>query len=204
MREGSEIMIQYPKGLKRKQAPLNSTSKTIDYSRRGMRLETMINEANEYYLSRGRAVIHKKPTPVRIAKVDYPKRSAAKITEAYFTEASTTDYNGVYSGYYVDFEAKETKNKTSFPLKNFHQHQINHMKACAQQGGLCFAILWFSTLEKGYLLPFDILESYWNNQATGRKSIPLSIIEEDGYPCTVGLFPSIDYLSALEAWLHNE
>lgn len=50
------------------------------------------------------------------------------INEAYFRTPSTTDYNGVYQGYYIDFEAKETKNKTSFPLNNIHDHQVEHMK----------------------------------------------------------------------------
>ena len=60
--------------------------------------------------------------------VHYPKRSKAVINEAYFRTPSTTDYNGVYNGYYIDFEAKETKNKTSFPLNNIHSHQVEHMK----------------------------------------------------------------------------
>ena len=38
-----------------------------------MRFEEAINESNKYYLSRGLAVIHKKPTPIQIVKVDYPK-----------------------------------------------------------------------------------------------------------------------------------
>ena len=93
-----------------------------------MTLEEDLNDTNEYYRDRKIAVIHKKPTPVQIVQVDYPRRSAAVIKEAYFKQASTTDYNGVYKGKYIDFEAKETQNPTSFPLKNFHQHQIQHME----------------------------------------------------------------------------
>ena len=78
------------------------------FSNRGMTLEEDLNETNEYYRERNIAIIHKKPTPVQIVKVDYPKRSAAVIKEAYFKQASTTDYNGVYKGKYIDFEAKET------------------------------------------------------------------------------------------------
>ena len=52
---------------------------------RGMELEKEINMTNSRYLADDTAVIHKKPTPVTIVKVDYPMRSAAKITEAYFT-----------------------------------------------------------------------------------------------------------------------
>ena len=98
--------------------------KKLNYSNRGMTLEDDINTSNQYYLQNDIAVIHKKPTPVQIVNVAYPKRSAAVIKEAYFKQASTTDYNGIYKGCYIDFEAKETKLTSSFPLKNFHEHQI--------------------------------------------------------------------------------
>ncbi|OZV87387.1 Holliday junction resolvase RecU, partial [Streptococcus agalactiae] len=87
----------------------------VDFANRGMSFEAAINATNDYYLSRHIAVIHKKPTPVQIVKVDYPKRSRAKIVEAYFRHASTTDYSGVYKGFYIDFEAKETQQKTAMP-----------------------------------------------------------------------------------------
>ena len=48
-----------------------------------MSFEKMINATNDYYLSHGLAVIHKKPTPIQIVRVDYPQRSRAKIVEAY-------------------------------------------------------------------------------------------------------------------------
>lgn len=105
-----------------------SNSSNIEYGGRGMTLEKDIELSNDYYLKHGKAVIHKKPTPVQIVNVHYPKRSKAVINEAYFRTPSTTDYNGVYNGYYIDFEAKETKNKTSFPLNNIHDHQVEHMK----------------------------------------------------------------------------
>ena len=197
-------MIQYPKGARRPTVINKSSVQETNYSRRGMRFETMINDSNTFYLSRNQAVIHKKPTPIRIAHVDYPKRSAAKITEAYFTEASTTDYNGVFKGRYIDFEAKETKNKTSFPLKNFHQHQITHMELCQKQGGVCFALLWFSHWRRAFILPFDVLNEYWVNQEMARKSIPLSVIEEKGYECPLGIQPPIDYLKALSCFLHDQ
>ena len=103
------------------------------------------------------AVIHKKPTPIQIVNVHYPKRSKAVINEAYFRTPSTTDYNGVYRGYYIDFEAKETKNKTSFPLNNIHDHQVEHMKSCFLQKGLVFLLIRFKMLDEVYLLPFRSL-----------------------------------------------
>ena len=87
-------------------------------SNRGMDLEEAINLTNQVYIDRDRAYIYKKPIPIQVVSVQYEKRSAAKITEAYYKIPSTTDYNGIYRGRYLDFEAKETISKTSFPLKN--------------------------------------------------------------------------------------
>ena len=100
---------------------------------RGMNLEEDINLTNEYYLSHDIAVIHKKPTPIQIVKVSYPERSSAKIVEAYFRTPSTTDYNGIYKGKYIDFEAKETKT-LSFPFTNISLHQINHLDKVIHHG----------------------------------------------------------------------
>ena len=116
-------MINYPNGRK----PMETGQRSVEFGRRGMELEKEINRTNQFYLSRDIAVIHKKPTPVTIVKVDYPKRSAAKITEAYFKLPSTTDYNGIYKGRYIDFEAKDNQLLTSFPLKSIHPHQIRHL-----------------------------------------------------------------------------
>lgn len=178
--------------------------KKINFANRGMRFEEAINKSNEYYLNRGLAVIHKKPTPVQIVQVDYPKRSAAVIKEAYFKESSTTDYNGVYQGKYLDFEAKETKNKTSFPFKNFHEHQIIHMKKCLQQNGVCFVLLWFSTLERCFFLSSTHLIHYWDAQKTAKKSLPLSLIEELGIEIKPKIAPRIPYLEAVDYYLQEK
>lgn len=171
---------------------------TISYGNRGMSLEEDINITNEYYLSKGIAVIHKKPTPLQIVKVDYPKRSAAVIKEAYFQKASTTDYNGVFQGKYIDFEAKETRNKTSFPLKNFHEHQIEHMEQVLSQNGICFTLLRFSMSDEVFLLDAEHLCIYWKNQDKERKSIPKKEIEKLGHAISPGLYPRIDYLHVVK------
>ncbi|MEJ1330199.1 Holliday junction resolvase RecU [Latilactobacillus sakei] len=175
------------------------TSPTTLYGKRGMSLEEEINDSNQYYRLRDLAVIYKKPTPIQIVKVDYPARSQAVIKEAYFKQASTTDYNGIYQGHYVDFEAKETKNKTSFPFQNFHQHQIDHFRACLQQGGVCFVIMKFVPLQRLFVYPANLLITQWDNQATGgRKSIPLAAIVADGFEIQYQLNPSIPYLEAVD------
>lgn len=164
-----------------------------------MTLEEDLNETNTYYLERKIAVIHKKPTPVQIVKVDYPSRSAAVIKEAYFKQASTTDYNGVYRGKYIDFEAKETKNSTSFPLQNFHQHQIDHMEQVLSQNGICFVILRFSISEEIYFLDASYLLDFWNRQVNGgRKSVTKKEIQDVGVLIPIGYQPRIHYIAVID------
>ena len=178
---------------------LKGSKKPTQYGSRGMSLEDRINQSNQYYLSHNLAVIHKKPTPIQVVKVDFPRRSAARITEAYYRQASTTDYNGLYLGRYLDFEAKETTNKTSFPLANLPDHQIEHMRQCYQQGGIVFLLISFKVHDKVYLLPFPALDQWLESQK--RKSLPLTYLESHGYLCQQGVFPMIDYLSAVDLWL---
>ena len=144
------MTIRYPNGKRYVpvQAKEHREKNNQSFSNRGKTLEDELHESNEFYLSRGIAVIHKKPVPVQIVKVNYPARSAAVITEAYFRTPSTTDFNGVWRGKYIDFEAKETESKTSFPLKNIHEHQIEHMKQVTNQGGIAFLIVRFSSLDR--------------------------------------------------------
>lgn len=170
-------------------------------SNRGMSLEADINAANNYYLATGQAVIHKKPTPIQIVNVSYPARSAAKITEAYFRQASTTDYNGIYKGYYIDFDAKETTHKRSFPLNNIHDHQVEHLKSIVTQHGLAFMIIRFSVLKETYVVWADLIFQYWDNKETGRKSIPYEVVVKSGELITQGINPTTPYLTAVDKLL---
>ena len=190
-------MVNYPHKLKAKSSINRPVPGIINFANRGMSFEKMINESNSYYLSRGLAVIHKKPTPIQIVKVDYPHRSRAKIVEAYFRQASTTDYSGVYKGHYIDFEAKETRQKKSMPMKNFHSHQIEHMEAVLEQKGICFVLLHFSSLRETYLLPASYLIEFYKIDKGG-KSMPLTYIQEHGYPIEMQQLPSIPYLEINE------
>ncbi len=195
--KGAASPLHFPKQLPKKQGPVLRKAPT-NFANRGMNLEEAINDSNAYYLAKNLAVVHKKPTPLQIVKVDYPKRSAAVIREAYFSQASTTDYNGVFNGYYLDFEAKETKNKTSFPLKNFHQHQIDHFKNCLAQKGICFVLLYFSTLNRCFYLAAEDLIVFWDQQVSGKKSIPLQTIETLATELPEKIAPRIPYLSVIE------
>lgn len=191
-------MIHYPNG--KPYTSKQASVATPQYGGRGMTLEHELNLTNRYYLATGQAVVYKKPTPIQIVKVDYPERSQAVIKEAYFKTPSTTDYNGVYRGYYLDFEAKETKTKTAFPLKNFHQHQIDHFVACMRQEGICFVVMRFVTLHRLFVYPASNLVAAWQTREQKRQSIPLATIQRDGFELTPKIQPSIPYLAGVD-WL---
>ncbi|ARB40720.1 MULTISPECIES: Holliday junction resolvase RecU [Mammaliicoccus] len=177
----------------------------IQYGKRGMRLEEEIDKSNEYFRLENIAVIHKKPTPIQIVDVDYPKRQKAVIKEAYFRKPSTTDYNGVYNGYYIDFEAKETKNKTSFPLNNIHDHQVSHMEQVLNQKGICFLLIKFSYHDSVFLLPFRKFMVYWDRyKSGGKKSITLKEIETDGYLIPIQFKPRINYITIVDQLIKTE
>lgn len=192
-------MVNYPHKVSSNKRQLPPTQ-AKNFANRGMSFEKMINSTNDYYLTHGVAVIHKKPTPIQIVRVDYPQRSRAKIVEAYFKQASTTDYSGVYEGFYIDFEAKETRQKTALPMKNFHAHQIQHMEQVLKQKGICFVLLHFSSYQETYLLPaIDLIHFY--QQDNGKKSMPLDYIREHGYAIEQHAFPQIPYLDIVKQHL---
>ncbi|GEN83579.1 Holliday junction resolvase RecU [Sporosarcina luteola] len=198
------MTIRYPNG--KKYVPAQQTGNrqktNLSFSNRGKTLEDELNETNDYYLANDLAVIHKKPVPIQIVHVKYPARSAAVITEAYFRSPSTTDYNGVWNGKYIDFEAKETKNRTSFPLQNIHEHQVDHMKKVTEQDGIAFLLLKFTSLDRYFMLSFEYFEKKWERMlAGGRKSITLSEVEELSIEISPGFNPRLDYLAALDSLL---
>ena len=132
-------------------------------------------------------------------KVDFRKDRTSTIKEAFYMEPSTTDYNGIYKGYYIDFEAKETKNKTSFPLANIHKHQLKHLENIKNHGGIGFIIVRFSVLNKTFLLKAEDLFSFTKDN--DRKSIPLTYFESKGYLIKEKYRPRLDYLKVVDDFL---
>lgn len=183
-------MINYP--IKK------TTRKTVSYKNRGMTLEEDINVTNDYYIEHNKAIIHKKPIPIKVVNVQYPNRQSAVIDKAFYVVPSTTDYNGVYKGYHVDFEAKETSNKTSFPLQNIHSHQIEHLINIKNHGGVAFLLVRFTLYNELYLLDADKLEEFYKRSFTGRKSIKREEFAEFGYLVPIGYSPRVDYLKIVD------
>lgn len=187
--------MNYPNGIKKPQN-VDISTKPVDYKNRGMTLEGEINQSNEYYIEIGKAFIYKKPTPIKIVNVDFPSKNKAVIKEAYFSTPSTTDYNGLYKGKYIDFEAKETKSKTAFALTNIHPHQIKHLENIDNNGGIAFIIVRFTTLNETYLITAERFLNYINNN--DKKSVPLEYFKTDAYLIKDGYRPRIDYLKVVD------
>ncbi|MBR6136907.1 MAG: Holliday junction resolvase RecU [Bacilli bacterium] len=190
--------MNYPNGIKKNitTKAKSTNDSNLSHKNRGMTLEGELNVTNEYYRDIDKAYIYKKPTPIKIVKVDYPSRDKAVIKEAYFTIPSTTDYNGLYNGYYIDFEAKETISKTSFALNNIHPHQIEHLKNINKHNGISFLIVRFTTLNMTFLLTTEKLLKYM--EETSKKSIPVDFFKQEGYLIKDGYTPRIDYLKIID------
>ena len=192
--------MRYPNGKKYIQNNDDVTANKKEHrtllsaANRGMSLEEDINLSNEYYRDNGIALIHKRPTPINIVKVDYSK--GARITDAYFEKQSTTDYNGVYKGKYIDFEAKNTKSKTAFPLSNISEHQIVHLKNVLLHGGIAFFIISFQMLDEIYLLDAKFVIEFYEHGS--RKSIPYEVFKKEGVLIKQDYAPRLHYIEAVD------
>lgn len=180
--------MKYPNNIKKISQHTN-----ISYSNRGMDLEEEINLSNEYYIEKDKAYIYKKPTPIGVTNVSYNLHGKI-IEKGYFKEQSTLDYNGLYRGKYVEFEAKVTQNKTSFPLANIHEHQIKHIRNILKHQGIVFLMIKINNLV--YLLKGEDFINYLDRNT--RKSIPYTFIKDSGFLVKYGYRPPLDYLKIVD------
>ena len=145
---------------------------------RGSTLEELINRTNEVYLEKGLALIQKIPTPITPIKIDKDSRH---ITLAYFEQKSTVDYIGAVQGIPVCFDAKDCTVDT-FALQNIHPHQVEFMKQFERQGGVSFLILFFSTRNELFYLPYKDMIRFWERaEKGGRKSFRYEELDQDYY-----------------------
>lgn len=137
------------------------------HANRGAVLERLIDMTNKQYQNKGVADIRKVPTPVKIMK------QHGKTITGYTQKGEWVDYSGVYDSRAIIFDAKETSNRTSFPLNNISSHQYELLKSWHHKGARSFLLVSFTKLDEIYLLCFPLLEMYWEDaQRGGRKSIP--------------------------------
>ena len=174
--------------------------KEKSYGNRGMFLEGIINDSNTYYNSIERSLIFKKPTPIKVLNVSYPNDRSHLIDKAVYSNISTLDYNGIYREKYIEFDAKECKSKTSFPLANIKEHQLNHIRNVIKQKGIVFLII-FMNNEFFLLKGIDIID-YIDN--TDRKSISFEYLKDKGYMISESYLPRIKYLDTVDEAFFKE
>ena len=186
--------MHYPNNSKKEFDSTNSLANLKkSYSNRGMNLEAAINSSNEFYREKDHALIYKKPTPIGVVDVSYANHKKT-IEKAYFKEQSTLDYNGLYRGKYIEFDAKETLNKTSFPLSNIHEHQTKQIRNVIKHGGIAFLIIRMNDIT--YLLTGEDFIHYIDNN--NRKSISYDFIKNNAHIIKEAYQPQLDYLNVVD------
>ena len=161
---------------------------------RGSHLEELLNLTNVRYRELGLALIQKIPTPIKPIRIEKESRH---ITLAYFDQKSTVDYIGAVQGYPVCFDAKEC-HTDNFPLQNIHEHQMTFMDEFEKQGGVSFIILYFTSLDELYYVPFSHLLKYWERgKSGGRKSFTYEELDKS-YRIQTKQGIYIHYLEMLE------
>lgn len=146
---------------------------SVSQGNRGQAFEDLVNFTNEQYRRQKIALIHKRPTPIKALKT-----KGCKVLSGIFESKSTVDYDGIYKGKAIYFEAKSTREKTRFDLSNISDHQMEHLEEAEQHGGLCFFLIEFATRQETYFVPFSIIKHYKLHASLGgSKSIPYADFE---------------------------
>lgn len=162
---------------------------------RGMAFEMLINLSNEMYQREGVALINKRPTPVKVLK-----SSGGRVLNGFYESKSTVDYDGVYKGRAVAFEAKSTQSLTRFDLSNIAQHQLDYLEKAEKMGAVCFFLIEFSKDKTVFLVPATVIQSYvrMSHQPNGKKSIPRADFDIYGYLVEQTERAPVDYLQYID------
>lgn len=162
---------------------------------RGMAFEMLINLANQMYQRGGVALINKRPTPVKVIK-----SRGSQVINGFYEAKSTVDYDGVYKGRAVAFEAKSTEKDTRFDLKNIAQHQLDYLEKAEKMGAICFFLIEFSKDRSVFAVPLSVIQSYvrMSHQPKGKKSIPRADFDIYGYLVEQTERAPIDYLQYVD------
>jgi recombination protein U len=168
------------------------------YANRGMTLEAMIEFTNRTYISRGWAVVHKRPTPVKILRTQ-----GSRIVSAFLEAPSTVDYEGVYKGRSLQFEAKLTKLER-LPLANFHPHQIEHLRLCAAVGAVAFCIVEFVSKGTIFFVPAQLVTEAWDQaKRGGPKSLSFHVLASECPVIPASRGVPVDYLAVVDQVLES-
>lgn len=166
---------------------------------RGRAFEMMLNLVNQLYASQNIALINKRPTPVKVIK-----SKGSKVFNGYFEASSTVDYDGVYRGKAIAFEARSVSTDR-FELINLHQHQLDYLQKVDSMGGITFVLIEFRHVHQVFFVPFSTINHYvYHASLGGRKSIPRDDLEVYAYEVNRTKRSTLDYLEWVDKLIGEE
>ncbi|MEC5238539.1 Holliday junction resolvase RecU [Bacillus sp. FSL R9-9530] len=154
-----------------------------------------MNLSNEMYQREGVALINKRPIPVKVLK-----STGDHVLIGFYEAKSTVNYDGVYKGQAVAFEAKSTQSLTRFDLSNIAQHQLDYLEKAEKMGAVCFFLIEFSKDQTVFLVPASVVQSYVrvSHQPDGKKSISRADFDIYGYLVERTERAPVDYLQYID------
>lgn len=166
---------------------------------RGQAFEQLLNFTNLQYEKAGVALIHKRPTPMKLLR---PQGFHFLAT---FEKKSTVDYDGVYRGRAIYFEAKSTREESRFDLKQIEPHQIEHLEKAEKLGGICFFLIEFAKSQEVFFVPLSTMRHYLLHAKNGgRKSIPKEDFDYYAYSVEKTKRAALDYLIYVDKLIGEE
>ncbi|WP_158738643.1 Holliday junction resolvase RecU [Alteribacillus sp. YIM 98480] len=161
--------------------------------KRGMVFEEILNTANLQYKNKGVALISKRATPIKVLQT-----KGVHILKAVWESKSTVDYDGVYHGRSIQFEAK-TSGKKRFDLNMLTDGQIAFLDQAEKQGAISFVLVEIRPMNSVYFIPNNMLQKYVrDSKKGGRKSIPLDELEIYADEVGQGRGIVLDYLAVVD------
>lgn len=138
------------------------------FKNRGMLLETIINQTNEFYFKNNICLIHKKNLDINFKSV-FLKNKQLSLENAFIKNKSSVDYYGIFKGKFIAFEAKSTE-ENSLPLNNIKKHQIEYLDLIEKHQGIAFWIIYYK-IQNTFLLIFhkNLKEGIKNKKALKYK-----------------------------------
>lgn len=142
---------------------------------RGLSFEKRIESTNKYYEDKGIAYVRKIPTPITVLKLN----NKGRIEDGFYQKVSALDFNGIVKGgKHIDFDTKETRQKTAFPFKNVSEHQWTHMHNVDSLNGIAFLLVNFKELQdECYVLRYQDYISYIKDNPS-KSSIEIAHFRE--------------------------
>lgn len=164
----------------------------------GQAFENLLNIMNTQYKHQQIALINKRATPVTVVQA-----KGRQISKGFFAEKSTVDYDGVYKGNSVVFEAKSTS-EGRFPLKLLKEHQLEYLINAEKHGAVAFVLIEFSKVRKYFYCPVAFINHYYvKSKEGGHKSIPLADFDIYAFEVVRGRV-SLDYLAVVDQLQERE